>query len=294
MIIKKGIESNKEKLRSYSSVFSSTAFAKLLSENDYSFITNKVKRYDIDNLGKKFITYSDYVKYIYNQLQREYQCEYIYKNTLINELLLKKYGTKDTVVFNEFKVGKSVADLVLFNGISKAFEIKTELDSTKRLEGQLFHYTKIFKECYIVTHENMASKYESFTDKNIGIIAVKIQKNRMILDEIRQAIPNTDIDSDVLMRSIRTPEYKNIIENYYGYLPEMNSFDMFHKCHALMQKIPAEDLHSLFISELKKRKSNTNILCKFQKELRQLCLSLNISGAQYDNMESKLAIPIKL
>ena len=146
-------------MRSYASIFSSTSFARLLKNEDFDFINKKIERYDSNKIGKKFTTYSEYIRYAYNSLKKDYRCEYFYKNELINEFLLKKYGTENTIVINEFKVGNSVADMVLFNGTSKAFEIKTELDSEKRLSGQLNDYTKIFKECYVVTHESLIGKY---------------------------------------------------------------------------------------------------------------------------------------
>lgn len=292
MVKARNTYNNIERLRGYSSVFSSTSFFKLLKDNDYTFIDTKIERYDTANIGKEFITYADYIKYIYKQLLKEYRNEYVYKNTLINELLLKKYGTKNTVAFNEFKAGKSVADFVLFNGISKVFEIKTELDTEKRLEKQLADYTKIFKECYIVTYESLVDKYMS-VNENTGIISVRKSRGSLKIVEVRKAKENIEIDASILMRSLRTSEYKNIILAYYGSLPkDINSFNMYNKCYNLMLNIPHNVLHSLFLHELKSRKTNTILLPSFLKELRQLCLSMNINSFQYNDLNTKLNQPI--
>ncbi len=285
--------SQKEKLRSYASVFSSTSFLQLLKRDDFEFINKKIERYDGAKVGTSLFTYSDYIKYAYNSLKKDYRCEYVYKNELINELLLKKYGTKNTVVINEFKVGNSVADMVLFNGTSKAFEIKTKLDSEKRLNGQLNDYTRIFKECYVVTHESLIEKY-LITDEKIGIIAITKKGHSHRMEEIRKAVVSDDIDVNVLMRSIRTQEYKNIIVDYFGQLPNVNGFRMFDECSLLMKQIPNNKLNDLFIAELKKRASNTQLLQSFYKELRQLCLSLKISQKDYQLLDLKLSQPIKL
>ena len=77
---------NKDRMRSYASIFSGAAFAQLLKTDDVGFITKKVERYDQHNIGKKFNTYSEYLSYIYNILVKEYRCEYVYKNEIINEL----------------------------------------------------------------------------------------------------------------------------------------------------------------------------------------------------------------
>ena len=280
-------------MRSYSSIFSSTSFFKLLQNDDYSFINTKIERYDLGKIGKNINTYHDYIQYAYRELRKQYKNEYVYKNTFINNMLLNKYGVKDTIAINEFRVGNSIADIVMFNGTSKAFEIKTELDSNKRLSGQLADYTKIFNECYIITHESLSEKY-LLEDDHIGIIELIDHPKSVTMREVRTAKENYSIDSDTLICSLRTLEYKNIIKKYYGELPEMNSFNMFETCKGLMKHIPYENLHQLFIEELKMRKSNTNIINTFCNELRQLCLAMNIDADLYQELNSKLRKKINL
>ncbi len=282
-----------DKLRSYSSVFSSTSFLKLLQHDDYSFINTKIERYDLSKVGVHINTYYDYIQLIYRELRKRYRNEYVYKNTFINNLLIGKYGVKDTIAINEFRVGNSIADIVMFNGTSKAFEIKTELDSDKRLRGQLADYTKIFKECYIITHESLIEKYLQ-EDKHIGIIELIERPRSIAMREVRKAKENKYIDANTLIRSIRTPEYKNIVKKYYGELPEMNSFNMFETCKGLMKQIPEDQLHLLFIEELKKRKSNTGIINTFNNELRQVCLAMNIDANSYLELDCKLRKQINL
>lgn len=290
------INSNKielDKMRSYASVFSSTSFSKLLQNDDYSFIDAKIKRFDMPKIGTEITTYYDYIQFIYRQLSLKYKNEYVYKNTFINSMLLKQYGVKETIAINEFRVGNSIADIVMFNGTSKAFEIKTELDSNKRLEGQLADYTKIFKKCYVITHESLIEKY-LLEEKHIGVIELIDRDGLISMREVRKAKENNFLDSDTLIRSVRTQEYKNIVKNFYGSLPEMNSFNMFEICRTLMQKIPNEQLNILFIDELKKRKSNTTLIDNFHNELRQLCFALNIDACSYKELDLKLNKPINL
>ena len=282
-----------ERLRSYATIFSSTSFAKLLLRNDYSFINAKIERYDFPKIGKEIHTYHDYIRYIYKELRKRYRNEYVYKNTFINDLLLNKYGVKDTIAINEFRVGNSIADIVMFNGTSRAFEIKTELDSNKRLSGQLSDYTKIFKSCYIVTHESLSEKYLR-EDENIGVIELVERNKSLVMQEIRAAKESSFIDPETLIHAIRTSEYKSIVKQYYGMLPEMNSFNMFEICKGLMKQIPYEQLNVLFINELKKRKSNTDIIKTFPGELRQLCFAMNINPKSYYELNYKLSEKINL
>lgn len=274
-------------MRSYSSIFSTTYFSKLLKNDDYSFINSKIMKYDQLLVGKEILTYHDYIKFVYKELSKQYRNEYIFKNTFINELLINKYGLKDTIAINEFRVGDSIADIVLFNGTSKAFEIKTELDSNKRLIGQLADYSKIFKESYIVTYETLVDKYLN-EDNSVGIISLEKHSRGLKMTEIRPSKVNSEIDPECIIRSLRTNEYKSIVKQYFGELPVMNSFNMFDICRDLILQIPLNDLNYLFIEQLKKRKSNTLTIESHIKELRQIGLAMNIDDKTHRILEEKL------
>ncbi|HNW66825.1 MAG TPA: hypothetical protein PKO10_06455, partial [Aliarcobacter cryaerophilus] len=79
-----------------------------------------------------------------------------------------------------------------------------------------------------------------------------------------------------------------------GHLPEMNSFNMYNVCKDLFAQIPTVILNSLFIDEVKKRKSNTQIIKSFPIELRYVCLSMNISQNRYRLLENKLENKIRI
>ncbi len=275
-----------EQLRSYSSVFSRRAFSDIIEYDDFSKLDILFDRYDSNN--KRIETYYEYIKYIYKILVKNYRCEYVYKNEIINELLIKKYGTQSTIAINEFRVQGSIVDIALFNGESKAFEIKTEYDSKRRLDKQLDDYSHFFQKCYIVIPEEQLCLYENDIPSNVGIIVLYLNRGRVNLREVKKAEFNDKINSGVLMRSIKTAEYKNIIKEYYGYLPNVSCFDMFAECEILMAKIPQQELRRLILQEIKKRNSSTGFIKTSPSEIRQICLSLNLNIKQLSELKDKL------
>lgn len=277
---------NTERLRSYSSIFSRSVFSDIMQYDDYSRLNIVRKRYDSPK--RNFLTYFDYIRHIYKVLTKEYRCEYVYKNEIINKLLLRTYGTKNTIAFNEFRVKNTIVDFALFNGESKAFEIKTEYDSQRRLQHQMDTYAKLFQKCYIVVPSEMKVEYSKIIPSNVGIIVLTIVNGRIQLKEEKHAQTNRRIDTNVLMHSIRTSEYQNIVKGYFGELPKVSCFDMFNKCKEIIAKIPQKDLHRLFLEEIKKRASNTHLLASFPAEIRQMCLSLQINKKQSALLLQKL------
>ena len=116
------------RLRDCSSAFSRSAFTDVLSYDDYSHFDWIYSYYNF-----KCDTYLGLIKRAYSIIAKGYRCEYVYKNELLTQLL-KVYGVKNTAYYSEFRVGESIADMAMFNGESKAFEIKTEYDSPRRLD----------------------------------------------------------------------------------------------------------------------------------------------------------------
>lgn len=275
----------------YASIFSRNNFERILKSQDLTLCKNVVVNYASDYINDMY-DYLDLIRYAYEYLSSNYRNEYIIKNELLNKLIMH-YGTEDVVAFNEFAVGNSIADLVLFNGKSRAYEIKTELDSPKRIHAQIEDYKRIFQECYIVVPKSQHLQYlHLYKDSTIGIIVFYKRGPHLILKEIQKAKCNTDIDSHTLIRSLRTEEYKAIVKDYYKVLPQMTAFTAFDVCEKALSNIPQKELHKLFIRTIKQRRTSTPYLSSFEYPIRQMCLNLHWTQKEYNKVMQILLTPI--
>ena len=283
------INANEEliRLRDFSSAFSRSAFIDVLNFNDYSHFNWLVSKYDI----LRCATYSDLLKKSYSVISKYYRCEYVYKNELI-KLLLKKYGTRNSVYFNEFRVGNSIADMVMFNGESKAFEIKTEYDTPRRLDKQMDDYKRFFDKCYIIVPEDKVDEYRDILESTTGIIAMSRNNGRVILKEIRHAEQNERFEFEALMSCLRTEEYKNIVLSLGESLEGIAGYDMYKYCYQVISKANPNELRELFLREIKKRKNNTALLRKYPMSIRQMMLSLNLPQDKANKLLEQLNINI--
>lgn len=272
----------------YAGMFSRSVFTDVLKYGDCSAFDRMISLYG----GRSFSSYMDYLSYLYKEISKHYRCEYVYKNELIKKAIAKHFRHNDTVAFNEFRAGDSIVDIALFNGESRAFEIKTEYDSTKRLDKQLKDYSSIFQRCYVVVPSEEKDFYESYLSENVGIVLLSRDRGRIRLVEYRAAQKNESIDPHVLMSTLRTQEYKNIVQNYYGRVPDVSCFEMYKACEALLGGIPAERLASEFIGQVKRRKGLINELDQCPECLRQMCLSMNLKHEEVNNIITTLSNPI--
>lgn len=282
------INSNTQ-LRGISSLFSRRIFSGIL-RNDVSLLRQLTSMYLPQNTSKESL--SHIFKKSYSLLSKEYRCEYIYKNELLNQKLIKEYGTDKTIAINEFKVGCSIVDLAMFNGESKAFEIKSDLDTPFRLSGQMFDYTRLFQKCYIVVPEHHLDDYLYDIGNGIGVIVMTRENRHLLLEKYREAETNNYIDSDLAISCLHTKEYMHLIKTYFGELPDVSIFEMYEECRKLMKEIPSTILQGLFLKEVETRKTATPMLKRIQKELRQICLCMNLSRKDIDKLNIYLTTTI--
>ncbi|WP_430968320.1 sce7726 family protein [Spongiimicrobium sp. 2-473A-2-J] len=248
-------QSHQSLLKYTSLVFSNSSFDRILKKGEHDFIKRKAKKYSSFNPKIELSTYNDFFEHLYNSMLLSYRNEYIYKNTIVNKILLGRHNLNTAIAFNEFRIGKSIADLVLLNGTSVVYEIKTEYDSTDRLLSQINEYRKSFLNVVVVTHYSIAQKYISFFAKNnlsnIGLIY--FSRRNTLVERIKPKTDSSHLDISYMFKCLRKGEYSKIIQNYFGYLPEVPNTQFFRECLNLALEIDPLVFHDLMFSCLKQR-----------------------------------------
>lgn len=202
-------------------------------------------------------TLGQFFDWIYNLLFKNYRNEYIYKNVIANKILLGKHSLNTSQILTEFRVGRSKADVVLLNGTSTVYEIKSEYDSFARLEKQMRAYFKIFDYINVITSSSQVKKLDSILPDKAGILVLT---NRNTISTIREPKSNKEnINPDILFDSLRKAEYMRIIKEYYGTVPDVPNTQIYRECKKLFCEIPPIYAHDLTIKILKER-NNSKIL----------------------------------
>jgi len=232
-----------------------------LAQNGYSgYLSEVCSNSRIKDQIDTTISLRQFLEDLYNILQKNYRYEYIYKNVIAKKILLGKHSLNTSHMLTEFRVGKCKADVVIVNGTSTAYEIKSEYDSFTRLKQQIHTYLDVFDFVNVITSDAQADKLKYLLPEVVGLLV--LTKNNSI-STIREAISNVDnIKLDILFDSLRKTEYMRVIREHYGSLPSVPNTLIYKVCRSLFCQIPNKVAHSLAINALRER-SNSEVLRKF-------------------------------
>lgn len=277
------VKNDIESLRSLSQIFTPSNFKKIVRRKDNSYTNNRISKHVTFQTptNKKNL-----IESVYKELQTNYKSEYLYKNALVNKLLLGKYSLNTTTIINEFKIGSSIADFVLLNGEARIFEIKTELDSLDKLSKQVSDYCQFANKVYVVTNSKFIDKLISeYRDSNIGIIEYTQQYT---LREVVEAKDNSKyFDHLTIFKTLRKQEYLDIVNQYFGCLPKVPNTKIFKECVSLVELIDVKKFQKLAFQKLKERKLRCPDLLKSDKtpyELKHICYSLDMNESEYSEL----------
>jgi len=280
--------------RSLARLISNAGFRKMVTSNGARSFAKQLKR--TVEKGGTVLPEKCSLQYLldisYDHLQKDYRHEYVYKTKLLSDFVLKHYTFSDTIILNEFRLGKSVADLALINGTNKVFEIKTELDNPDRLQSQLNDYYKVFSEVYIVTHHSLADKYRAIVNQKVGIIEFT---EGYSLVTTREATPDLGgLDNQTMMKSLRKSEFLEIVTEIHGQLPGVTPVKLYKTCLEIITEVDSLVLQRHFLNVLKSRIAPAHQLLHTHEQtlpayLKFFCYLDCFSEKQYLALPSRLS-----
>jgi len=214
----------------------------------------------------------------YNYLKQNYRCEYVYMNEIANQLLLKFHNDNSATLLKELTSEYSIADIVIINGDTVAYEIKTELDTFDRLDKQLESYQALYDQVYVVSYPGAFEALSKKIDHSIGIIVLEDNGQ---LKTIRKAEKcSHKFNSLKAVYTLRQSELVAAYEKYVGRLPIMGTALIYGFCYNWYVSLEKEDAHVIFYEALKSRKPSSyqfKLISNCSPSLRMIFFSKSLS-----------------
>ena len=214
-------------------IFTVPYFDRMISENSVLESFSKcVKRY----IKTENATVGEAISEIYHFMDCEYRNEYFYKNTILNQLLIKKHDLYNTAALTEIPIGDSKADFIMINGRGVVYEIKTDLDNLIRLENQIKDYYKVFSYVYVVVGNKQLQHVKQFLkDQKVGIY--ELTASGKLICRKKASYNKENLLYQTMFQVLRKREFESILLKHFHKLPEVNNFQYYRECLKWLERI---------------------------------------------------------
>lgn len=214
-------------------IFTVPYFDRMISENSVPESFSKcVKRY----IKTEEATIGEAISEIYHFMDCEYRNEYFYKNTILNQLLIKKHDLYNTAALTELPIGDSKADFIMINGRGVVYEIKTDLDNLLRLENQIKDYYKVFSYVYVVVGNKQLSHVKEFL-KNQKVGIYELTASGKLICRKKALCNKENLSYEAIFQVLRKAEFESILFKHFHKLPEVNSFQYYRECQKWLERV---------------------------------------------------------
>ena len=257
----------------------------------------------IRELGEHFSSFSppsvgeplsNWFEFFYSLLLEQYQCEYVYKNIVATSLYLAgRHSLENSLLTGEFRSGNSRADMVIINGTSTVYEVKSKYDSLKRLDGQVADYRNVFDRIVIVT---TAEKTKEVLDRVDPLVGIMVLDDNGQLNEIREAQSNkANTDPATIFDCMRQAEFCSAIKDVLGYVPNVPNSRIYQESKELFCQLGPDEAHDLMVSKVRlrgKQKPFADLIKEAPNSLKHACLSFTKSQASAFQIKERLKEPL--
>lgn len=201
--------------------------------------------------------------------------EYVYRSAIAHNILLGRHSLKTACMLTEFRAGSCKADVVILNGTSTAYEIKSDRDSLTRLDNQINNYRNVFAKIYVIAGKSHIQEVMDRTTSDVGVLDLT---NRNQIRTVREATERPDLVCPVtIFNSLRVHEAKIILGNLGKSVPEIPNTLLRSEMEKMFRGLPPESTHNEMVSVLKKTRSLaalSPIVEKIPSTLRAAALSI--------------------
>jgi hypothetical protein len=229
------------------------------------------------------------------RMARTYRNEYVFKSSLVSKIVFGRHSPKTASALLELRMGASWADVLIVNGTSTTYEIKTDLDQFARLATQLPDYTARSEYVNVVTSEKRASSAERQLPKHIGVIAIR--RTGAIMT-VRPAESNmVRMSAGDLFSLLRTNEALKILGDTTGYVLDVPPGHAWKRARELFSRLDLSAAHERVIVELRRRGRGAAELCTspgFPPSLRALAYATDLSAIGRARIANRLQSPAAL
>lgn len=225
---------------------------------------------------------------------KDRRSEYAYKAAITHKILLGTHSLRTASMLTEFRVGNSKADIVILNGSSSVYEIKSERDNLEKLTGQIESYKKVFARVNVIAGENHIENIIDLVSDDVGILF--LNKNFQI-STIRPAVSTPGrVRPECIYDAVAQAEAIEILRVYGLDYPRVPNTELYQAMRKVFLRLSPEEAHAGMVQVLKRTRSLlplSGVVNELPRSLLTAALSTPLRKNDYARLLDAVRTPIK-
>ena len=213
--------------------------------------------------------------------------DYVYRAAITHKVVLGRHSLRTATVLNEVRAGRSKADVVVLNGTSTAYEIKSERDSFRRLPQQLADYLTVFASVNVVTSPRQVDSVLRMAPEEVGVLTLS---SRYRLQTVREAVDSPErISPAAVLETLRVDEALQVLAHLDVPHPDVPNTLRWGALREIFRGLEAGSVHSSVVRVLKTTRSASgleDVVKMLPLHLAAAVLSTNPSPAEARNLST--------
>ena len=183
--------------------------------------------------------------------------EYVYKSSIVREILLGRHNLHEASMLTEVSVNGRKADVVILNGTSTAYEIKSERDNLAKLPGQIESYRNAFASVCVIAAEKHVKGILGIVPDDVGVYTLD-QRGRIELVQKENDRPER-IKTDALIQVLRVQEIALVLEDMGISVPDVPNTERYKVVQEIFDCQEPAKLHESAVKILQNTRSQSKI-----------------------------------
>ena len=187
----------------------------------------------------------------------KFRNDYIYRTAITEKILLGRHNLNTATLLSEIRVGSRKADLVVLNGTSTAYEIKSERDTLSRLKKQIETYRRVFATVNVVVSKSHLPEVLRITPDDVGIITLS-KRYRFQTTRPPQNKPER-VNPTMILDILRIDEATSILSNLGQDVPELPNTKIRSELHRIFATLEPTVVHEEAVKVLRDSRSQAEL-----------------------------------
>lgn len=290
---------NAQNQTAISRLFSASVIREIASEGSFSAFSRLARESGLANeLDQDLPISSVFEEAFFYSKATASRHEYVYKTAIVDKVLLGIHNLNTASMLTELRANRCRADVVVLNGTSTAYEIKSERDNLDKLEDQISAYRSVFARVNVIAAQKHVRTIRECVSPDVGI---QVLSNRYQISTIREAETNPErVSPSSIFESLQLVESKEIAIQLGVDIPNVPNTRMHSALKILFSELDPVDVHTEMVKVLKRTRSLSRLssfVDSLPKSLRTAGLTIKLNKNDranlVDSMDTKFGDALK-